>query len=132
MSLSPTAARRVAFPPNWPTRIGFVVLAVYVVYASRILDITWARFIAGIDHGGKFLARMFPPNVAHDKLQLLYAGMAESLQIAVLATAFGIALSLPLGLAAARNLAAGTVGKGVERWTHWLRLLLGARRARRG
>ena len=30
--------------------------------------------------------------------------MLESLQIAVLATAFGVALSLPLGLAAARNL----------------------------
>jgi len=47
---------------------------------------------------------MFPPNVAADKLQLLYAGMTESLQIAVLATVIGIALSLPLGLAAARNL----------------------------
>jgi phosphonate transport system permease protein len=30
--------------------------------------------------------------------------MVESLQIAVLATFFGILLSLPLGLAAARNL----------------------------
>jgi phosphonate ABC transporter permease subunit PhnE len=42
--------------------------------------------------------------VAADKLQLLYAGMIESLQIAILSTAFGIVLSLPLGLAAARNL----------------------------
>ena len=40
-----------------------------------------------------------------DKLELIRAGIVESLQIAVLATAAGIALSLPLGLAAARNLA---------------------------
>ena len=70
----------------------------------RSLDFTWARFITGLDHGGRFLSRMFPPNVAPDKLQLLYAGMTESLQIAVLSTVFGVALAIPLGLAAARNL----------------------------
>ena len=104
MTALPSPARRVAFPPNWPARIGFIVLAAYVVYASQILDVTWARFLIGLEHGSRFIARMVPPNVAPDKLQLLYAGMAESLQIAVLATVVGIALSLPLGLAAARNL----------------------------
>ena len=104
MSASYPAARRVAFPPNWPARISLLALAVYVVYASSIIELTWARFVIGIDQGAKFLSRMFPPNVAADKLQLLYTGMAESLQIAVLATVFGVALSMPLGLAAARNL----------------------------
>ncbi len=96
--------RRLAFPPNWPMRIGLLVLLLYVVYASTILDITWTRFVAGVSHGGRFLARMFPPDFSPDKLVLLEAGMIESLQIAVLATIFGVALSLPLGLAAARNL----------------------------
>jgi phosphonate ABC transporter permease subunit PhnE len=104
MSAAPSSARRVAFPPNWPVRIGFVLLIIYVIYASSIIELTWARFVIGIDQGARFLGRMFPPDVATDKLQLLYAGMLESLQIAVLATAFGVALSLPLGLAAARNL----------------------------
>ena len=104
MSTPSPAARRVAFPPNWPTRIGLAVLVAYVIYASSIIELTWARFLIGLDQGGRFLARMFPPDFAADKMQLLYAGMAESLQIAVLATAFGVALSLPLGLAAARNL----------------------------
>jgi phosphonate ABC transporter permease subunit PhnE len=97
--------RRVAFPPNWPVRIGLTALALYAIYAAQILDITWARFVIGLDHGAKFLDRMFPPNVAADKLQLLYVGMAESLQIAILATVIGVLLSVPLGLAAARNLA---------------------------
>ena len=48
------------------------MLALYVVYASTILDITWARFVAGLGHGARFLSRMFPPNVAPDKLELLY------------------------------------------------------------
>ena len=47
---------------------------------------------------------MFPPNFSPDKLELLFSGMLESLQIAVLATAFGISLALPLGFAAARNM----------------------------
>jgi phosphonate ABC transporter permease subunit PhnE len=104
MSVAPSPAARVAFPPNWPARIGLLALAVYIIYASHILDISWARFVIGLDHGERFLGRMFPPNVAPDKLSLLYAGMTESLQIAVLATVCGIALSMPLGLAAARNL----------------------------
>src|SRR5262245_40753896 len=103
-SLSPRL-QRVAFPPNWPARIGLTVLALYVLYASTVLDITWARFLTGLEQGSRFLSRMFPPNTAADKLALLYDGMSESLQIAIIATAAGVLLSLPLGLAAARNLA---------------------------
>jgi phosphonate ABC transporter permease subunit PhnE len=98
------AVARRAFPPNWPARIGFLALIAYVVYAGQILDITWSRFVEGLGHGGRFISRMFPPDVAPDKLQLLQHGMIESLQIAILATVLGIALALPLGLAAARNL----------------------------
>ena len=100
----PVARPRVAFPPNWPVRIGWIVLALYLVYASTILDITWDRFVVGLDQGAKFIARMFPPDFAADKLSLLVIGMTESLQIAIIATVIGVLLSLPLGLAAARNL----------------------------
>ena len=34
------ARQRVAFPPNWAARIGWVVLALYVAYATTILEIT--------------------------------------------------------------------------------------------
>jgi phosphonate ABC transporter permease subunit PhnE len=102
---SVSSSRRVAFPPNWPARIGWIVLALYVVHATTILDVTWARFVIGLGEGGKFIGRMFPPDFAPDKLALLYNGMAESLQIAIISTVVGVLLSLPLGLAAARNLA---------------------------
>jgi phosphonate ABC transporter permease subunit PhnE len=98
-------AQRVAFPPNWPVRIGWIVLIAYVAYASTILDVTWDRFVRGLGQGANLLARMFPPDFAADKMALLYIGMTESLQIAIIATVVGVFLSLPLGLAAARNLA---------------------------
>ncbi len=104
MSMSAPAAKRVAFPPNWPARIGLIVLAVYVVYAATTLEFTWARFLTGLDQGGRFLSRMFPPDFSADKQSLLTAGMMESLQIAILSTVFGILFAMPLGLAAARNL----------------------------
>ena len=67
---------------------------------------TWARFVAGFGHGARFISRMFPPNFAQDKLELLYSGMLESLQIAIIATVAGVLLSLPLGLMAARTMIA--------------------------
>lgn len=100
---------RDAFPANWPARIGALVLIAYMVYAAQILDITWERFLDGLDHGARFLDRMFPPNIERDKIDLLYSGMLESLQIAILATVFGTLISLPLGIAAARNFAPAPV-----------------------
>jgi phosphonate ABC transporter permease subunit PhnE len=104
MSDATLRAPRVAFPPNWPARIGFAALAIYVAYATTIIDLTWSRFVLGLDQGAKFIARMVPPDFAPDKLSLLYIGMTESLQIAIISTVAGVLLSLPLGLAAARNL----------------------------
>ena len=49
--LLPARTRRDAFPPNWPVRIALTVLAIYALYASTILDITWARFLTGLDQG---------------------------------------------------------------------------------
>ena len=63
----------------------------------------------GLGQGGKFLARMFPPNFT--RWELLMSGIIESLQIAVLSTVVGIAVSLPVGLLAARNL--------MPAWVSW-------------
>jgi phosphonate transport system permease protein len=84
-------------------RIFGVLLVAYLVYAASQLDLGLGRFVSGLGEGGRFLARMFPPNF--ERWELLLEGMLESIQIAVLATVFGILLSLPLGLMAARNIA---------------------------
>jgi phosphonate ABC transporter permease subunit PhnE len=100
---------RVAFPVNWPARVGLVVAVAYVLYAGSILEITWPRFLIGLEQGSRFLGRMVPPDVSTDKLALLQAGMLESLQIAILSTVFGTLISLPLGIAAARNVSPSAI-----------------------
>ena len=98
----PPAGSRDPFPVNWWARAGWVVLAVYVVYAFSTLDFTWQRIVDGIGHGQKFIGRMFPPNF--ENWDAILKGMKESLEIAVLASFAGIVISLPIGLLAARNL----------------------------
>jgi len=95
---------RLAFQPNWWGRGGALLLGIYVLWAIRSLDITWARFQLGLDNGRKFIDRLFPPNFATDNIEMIVTGLTESIQIAVIATVIGIALSLPIGVMAARNL----------------------------
>ncbi|MBI1985973.1 MAG: phosphonate ABC transporter, permease protein PhnE [Rhodospirillales bacterium] len=87
---------------GWAARLAWLGLAVYVAYAASLLEITWERFYAGLGHGAQFVVRMVPPDFT--RWQLLLQDLAESLEIAVLASFFGILLSLPVGLLAARNL----------------------------
>jgi phosphonate transport system permease protein len=103
-AVSAATAQRVAFPANWPARLAWVLLALYVVWATQQLDLSWSRFVDGLGAAQKFLGRMFPPNFSADKTEMIVKGLAESIQIAIIATAIGIALSLPIGIMAARNL----------------------------
>jgi phosphonate transport system permease protein len=97
-----TPARRRPFEANWSARIGWALLLLYVLYAGSTLGFGWDRFVAGLDHGGRFLARMFPPSF--ERWELLLIGIVESIQIAIIATFLGVLLALPIGLLAARNL----------------------------
>ena len=99
-----TLRRPPAFEPNWAARIAWLALIAYSLYAASILDVTWERFVTGIDNGIRFLGRMLPPDTEASKMQLLAKGLWESIEIAIIASALGIVLSLPIGLLAARNL----------------------------
>jgi phosphonate transport system permease protein len=113
-ALTRRAVGEVAFPTEWGrrirwlaerhgSRIAWLALALYVVYAGSSLGFTPARFWAGLGHGWTFLARLFPPDFA-SRWSDIQHDMLESLEIAVLASVLGILASLPLGLLAARNL----------------------------
>lgn len=103
------AAAPYTFPTSRAAQITFALLAVYVVYALTQLDVSLERVQQGLSHSGRFLGRMIPPNFA--RAELLWKGLAESLQIAVLASALGIVLALPFGLLGARNL--------MPAWVSW-------------
>lgn len=91
-------------PFAWSASVRVTALAVlvYSVYVLAQIDISAERLAFGLKQGARFVSRMFPPDLS--KMDILWAGMLESLQIAVLATVVGVALSLPIGLLAARNL----------------------------
>jgi phosphonate transport system permease protein len=87
---------------GWGRRLLWLAAVVYVVYAASLLNITWERFYAGLGHGAVFISRMVPPDF--DRWELLVHDLLESVQIAILASFFGIILALPVGLLAARNM----------------------------
>lgn len=91
-------------PFTWAVqaKVMAALFVVYVLYAFSTLDFTWERFVTGLGNGAQFLARMFPPDTS--RMDILWSGLIETLQMAVLSSSLGIALSLPLGLLAARNL----------------------------
>jgi phosphonate transport system permease protein len=95
-----TAAR--PFRAPWHVRLGWLVLFIYLAYAASHLELSWPRFVQGLGNGAHFIARMFPPNF--ERWELLLQGLAESLEMAVVASFLGILLSLPLSVLAARNL----------------------------
>ncbi|NYT43904.1 phosphonate ABC transporter, permease protein PhnE [Alcaligenaceae bacterium] len=83
-------------------KLGLVLVVAYALFASTQLGFSWERFEAGMGHGARFLSRMFPPSL--ERLDVLWKGIAESLEIAVLSTTLGILLALPISLLGARNL----------------------------
>jgi len=96
------ATRDNPFPRSPWGRIATVALIAYVIYACAQMEISWERIQVGLDNAARFFGRLFPPNF--DRAELLWKGLKESLEIAVLASTLGIVLALPVGLLAARNL----------------------------
>lgn len=75
----------------------------YLVWSVSTLNVDANRALAGFGRAVDLFARMIPPDFS--RWELLLKGMTESLQMAFAATLVGVALSVPLGIAAARNLA---------------------------
>jgi phosphonate transport system permease protein len=103
MNMPPdSGAKRNPFPVNWPSRIAWIAVLAYLIYALSLIDISGERMIQGLGHGASMLGRMIPPDFS--RWSLLLEGLLESLEIAILASAVGIALSLPIGFLSARNM----------------------------
>jgi phosphonate transport system permease protein len=104
-----TTAAASAFRTRPWRRIAWLGLVAYVIYAVLQLDVSAGRVASGLGNAAHFLSRLFPPNFT--RWDLLIKGLNESLEIAVLASALGIVLSLPIGFLAARNL--------MPAWVSW-------------
>jgi phosphonate transport system permease protein len=94
-------------PPFFGTRTRhYAVIAaalLYLAWSVSTLNIDPHRLLVGLERAVNIFARMIPPDFS--RWELLVKGMVESVQMAFAATLAGVVLSVPLGIAAARNLA---------------------------
>ena len=92
--------------PQWTWRTYFFIFALILTLVFIVIDLE-INFIALFSDSSKYfgdiLGRMLPPDFSNFK-NLAYA-MLETIEIAFLGTFIAIALSIPVGLFSARNLA---------------------------
>lgn len=86
---------------RWALGIG---AAVYLALAFGTMEVNWGRVAEGLPRGINFVAAFFPPDFV-TRWDEIADGIYESLWMTVTSTVVGIALSIPIGLGAARNLA---------------------------
>jgi phosphonate transport system permease protein len=101
-------ARRWSPPPlirdrrlRWAVNLGVLV---YLVLALGSVPVNWTRVVEGLDRGWAFVRAFAPPDFV-SRWGEISEGLGESLVMTVTSTVIGIALSVPVGLGAARNLA---------------------------
>lgn len=101
----PSSWKKPPFIKNpWLRRALWFGAAIYLALALGTLDVNWVRVAEGLPRGQKFLLAFFPPDFA-SRWDSIVDGILESIWMTVIATVAGIALSIPVGLGAARNLA---------------------------
>ena len=86
---------------RWALWIGF---GVYLIAAFTTVEVNWARVYEGLDRGLKFVLAFTSPDFISRSNDIWY-GLMESLIMTVTASVVGIAISIPIGLGAARNIA---------------------------
>lgn len=77
---------------------------IYLVIGIGSLSVDWGRVIAGLDRGGAFVGAFLQPDFT-TRWNSIQEGMLESLAMTVVSTFFGVLLSIPVALGAARNIA---------------------------
>lgn len=84
------------------TLIGAVV--VYLVLVTQTTPVNWTRVWEGLPRGAAFLSSFFPPDFV-SRWDEIADGIAESMWMTVVSTVVGIAISIPVGIGAAKNIA---------------------------
>ncbi len=104
-----------AYPTTWRKppqmirsrgwRIALAVGAiVYLVLAIGTVEVNWARVVAGIERGQRFVMGFLQPDFA-TRWRDISNGLMESLTMTFTSTVVGVLISVPIGVGAARNVA---------------------------
>ncbi|TVP98977.1 MAG: phosphonate ABC transporter, permease protein PhnE [Roseinatronobacter sp.] len=78
--------------------------AVYLVLAIGTVEVNWARVIAGMERGQRFVAGFLQPDFT-TRWRDISNGLMESLTMTFTSTVVGVLISIPIGVGAARNVA---------------------------
>src|SRR5262249_15100195 len=112
VSIAATAPRRWKKPPliksawlRWTLVVGAVV---YLALVLQTTPVNWTRVWEGLPRGAAFVSAFFPPDFV-SRWDEIAEGIAESLWMTVVSTVVGIALSIPVGIGAAKNIAPAPV-----------------------
>lgn len=85
-----------------------IAAALYLAAALGTTEVNWGRVWEGLPRGARFFASFFPPDFSTRSSEIV-DGILESIWMTLVATAAGIALSIPIGLGAAKNIAPAPV-----------------------
>jgi len=112
MSIAATVHRHWRKPPlirhawlRWALGAG---AALYLALALGTIEVNWIRVWEGLPRAARFFAAFFPPDFTSRTSEIV-DGILESLWMTVVATAIGIAMSIPVGVGAAKNIAPAPV-----------------------
>lgn len=104
MTAYPTTWRR---PPQmvksrgW--RIALTIGAiVYLVLAIGTVEVNWGRVAEGLERGQRFILGFLQPDFT-SRWRDISTGLIESLTMTFTSTVVGVAISIPIGIGAARN-----------------------------
>lgn len=106
MTAYPTQWRR---PPQiitdrrWRIAIQVGVVA-YLILAVGSVELNWARMSEGAERGLRFIMGFLQPDFT-SRWRDISQGLIESLTMTLTSTVVGVAISVPIGIGAARNLA---------------------------
>ncbi|WP_114284111.1 phosphonate ABC transporter, permease protein PhnE [Candidatus Halocynthiibacter alkanivorans] len=85
---------------RWTMIIGALL---YLVLALNSIDVNWSRVYRGLDRGWEFVIAFVNPDFS-SRANDIKVGLTESVVMALASTVVGIAISIPIGLGAARNI----------------------------
>ena len=112
MTVAALSPRRWKRPPLIKSAfLRWSLLICAVIYLALVFETTpvnWARVWEGLPRGAAFLKSFFPPDFV-TRWDEIVEGISESLWMTVVSTVVGIALSIPVGIGAAKNIAPAPV-----------------------
>jgi phosphonate transport system permease protein len=104
----PTGRARAWRPPRlianrWLRYALLAIAVIYVVLGVSSFEVRWERVAEGMTRATRFLAAFVRPDFV-SRWQEITEGILESLAMTAVSTVFGILLSVPIGLGAAKNI----------------------------